>query len=106
MSWESLLSTADQAVKSGFSRATTYTPEGGDPVEVRGIYDAAYVSATPGTPNVSTSAPAVFYLLADLPSDPEHDDPTIVVGTESFKVIEVKKDSNAAGVLLVLTEVA
>ncbi len=81
-------------------------PTAGAPVVVTGIYDAAYLSADPGAPGISTTTPAVFLELADLPSDPEEDDPVITVGAETFEVREVKKDSVGVGVLLLLSKVS
>ncbi len=105
MSWAALLATADRAVAARLGQDVTYAPAVGASVVVTGIYDAAYLAADPGEPGVSTTSPAVFLILSDLPTDPDDDEPTITVGDEVFEVVAVKKDSNGAGVLLQLTKV-
>lgn len=112
MGWAEQLAATDRAVAGQLGRPVTYAPAVGAPVSVTGIYDAAYLAADPGSPGVSTSSPAVFLQLADLPTDPEDDEPTITIPASgvapaagSFEVIEVKKDSNGAGVLLRLQAV-
>lgn len=102
MPWDSLLATADRAVASGLGRDVTYAPAVGSPVVVKGIYDAAHLETTGGFAGVTTSTPAVWLQLADLPTDPEADEPTITVGVKSFTVSEVHKDGNGAGVTLLL----
>lgn len=95
----------DAAVGAAFSTATTYQAKGCAPVPVSGIFDSAYVRVEAGggdfLSGVSSSGPAVFYRLADLPVDPEQDDPIITINGTSYQVIENKKDGQG-GVRLIL----
>lgn len=102
MDWGQLLATTDRAVVSGLGRAVTYAPAVGAPVVVTGIYDDAHLETTAGVAGVTTSTPAVWLILDDLPTDPEVDEPTVTVGADVFSVAEVHKDSNGAGVTLLL----
>lgn len=101
-----MLLTADRAVSDRLGRDVIYTPEGGVPVTVRGVYDAAYFAATPGQPGVSTSTPALFLDLTDLAVDPVQDNPAIQIGGDTFEVREVQPDGAGVGVLLLLTRVS
>jgi hypothetical protein len=77
-----------------------YAPRDGEPeVEVDAIFDAMHVRADAGIAGVTTSGPAVFLRLADLPSDPDDDDVVITVDGVTYKVREAEKDGQG-GVLL------
>jgi hypothetical protein len=102
MAWDALLQRADKAVRQQLGGTVTYTPGVGGAVTVTGIFDAAYVRAEAGRPGVSSSGPAVFLRLADLPSDPETDEAaTVTVGGTTYRVAEPQKDGQG-GVLLQL----
>jgi hypothetical protein len=101
VSWAALVAQLDVTLVEHFGEPTTYTPATGAPVSLSGIFDAAYVRAAAGEAGVSSVAPAVFYTLADLPVDPEDDDPEITIGDRTYRVIETKKDGQG-GVLLLL----
>lgn len=102
MGFADLLASADRAVLQHLGGVVTYAPSAGDPVEVRGIFDAAFVRTDAGRAGVMGSGPAVFLALADLPTDPEDDAPTITVNGTAYTVREADKDG-AGGVLLHLT---
>lgn len=86
--------------------SVTYTPGAGAAVAVRGVFDALYVKVDAGNTGVSSSGPAVFLTLSDLPSDPSDDlsARVTVAGTE-YKVREAQPDG-VGGVHLLLQEVA
>lgn len=78
---------------TGDTPAITYTPPGGTAVPVDGIFDDAYVFVEEGEAGVSTQGPAVFFRLADLPSDPGQDDgPIVTIYGVTYSVIRVKPD--------------
>ena len=81
MGWPALLAAADRAALQHLGGAVRYAPTAGAPVDVEGIFDATFVRADAGQAGVVTSGPAVFLRLADLPSDPETDDPAITIAT-------------------------
>lgn len=102
MDFAALLGRTDRSVVDHLGGPVTYVPSAGDPVEVSGIFDAAYQRVDVGEAGVVSSSPAVFLMLEDLPSDPEEDpDPRVVVSGFSYKVTEPQKDG-AGGVLLLL----
>jgi hypothetical protein len=99
------LARADAAAVDHLGSVASYTPEGGEAVEVQGIFDAAYVLVDPGAgPGVSSCGPALFVRMADLPSDPREDEPSIEVAGVQYRVKEVRPDGQG-GVLLLLSEV-
>lgn len=106
-SFASLLTLADRAVLThlGEDGGVTYTPGVGASAEVSAVFDAAYVRVDAGEPGVSSSGPAVFVLVADLPSDPETDvEARVMVDGTEYTIHEVKKDGKG-GALLLLHEV-
>lgn len=101
MAWPSHLALADRAVLEHLGGPVIYEPFDGDAVEVTGVFDEAYVRADVGHAGISGSGPAVFFRLSDLPSDPEVDDPTIIVNGSRYRVREVEPDGQG-GVHLLL----
>lgn len=79
-----------------------YTPEGGAPVTITGIYDSAFALAK-GTAEagVETQAPAVFLRFGDLPVDPELDDPILTIRMVDYRVHERIPDG-IGGIVLTL----
>ncbi len=107
MAFGDLVSQLDAAQLAAFGIPTIYQPQGGSPVPVRGVFDAAYVRVdhADALAGVSSSKPGVFYRLRDLPSDPDVDRPAITINGQAYRVNEVKKDGQG-GVVLVLHEKA
>lgn len=102
MGFSALLAVADRAALQHLGDTVRYWPSSGEPVEVRGIFDASYVSADVGAQHgVVSASPAVFLRLGDLPTDPETDDPKIEVAGDHYQVREPRKDGKG-GVLLIL----
>lgn len=97
----SLVSRGDQAVQKHLGGAVTYAPSAGQAVSVRGVFDEDYVLVESGNTGVSTSGPAVFLTLSDLPSDPQTDvNAVITVAGKSYKSREVQKDGIGGALLL------
>lgn len=101
MSFDSLLATADRAALQLLGCAVTYASSAGEARAVRGVFDAAYVKVEAGQPGVSSCGPAVFLRLADLPSDPSSDEPTLTIAGVGYRVREAKPDG-LGGVFLLL----
>lgn len=102
MIFSSHLAAADRAIQKHLGGAVTYTPSRGATVPVTGIFDAAYVRADVGQAGVSTTGPAVFLVLADLPTNPEEEDLEllrITVDAVKYRVREAQPDG-MGGVLL------
>lgn len=103
MGFADLLAAGDRAVRQALGDATiVYTPGVGDPETVTGIFDAAYVRVEAGPAGISSSGPAVFLTLDDLPSDPKTDtDATVTIGGVEYTPHEVHPDG-LGGVFLLL----
>lgn len=83
--------------------APTSTTPSGDPLT--GIFDEQYVLAK-GTAEAGVEAlgPAVFLRLADLPTDPEDDEPTLTIRAVDYRVTERRPDG-MGGIVLALRRV-
>lgn len=104
MAWSTLLGLADGAVSDAFGETVTYAPSEGEPVQVSGVFEAAYRLVETAEAGVSSTSPAVFFKLADLPANPEEDSPTITIGSSNYSIRECRKDGQG-GVLILLHEV-
>lgn len=103
MGFTDLVERADVAVRAHLGGDITYTPSVGAPVQVRGVFDAAYVRVDLGQIGVSSSGPAVFLKRADLPSDPSDDaGARVTVKGVVYSIHEVQPDGEGGGVLLLL----
>lgn len=102
MAFADLLAVADASVRGVLGQTVTYSPGVGDPVEVDGVFDAAYVRVDLQVAGVSSAGPAAFLSLSDLPSDPETDtDAELTIAGTDYTIHEVQKDG-VGGVLLLL----
>lgn len=105
MNFAGLLESVDRRVLSSYGETVAYQPGTGSPVTVTGVFDAAYKRDDVGEAGVSTSEPAVFLRLADLPSDPRADSPIVTIRTVAYAVREVEPDGEG-GIRLFLQEEA
>ena len=99
MSFSDALASADRSIRQalGETEPVTYSPSDGDPVEVDGIFDAAYVNVEAGQAGVSSSGPVVWLGLDDLPSDPSTDyDATVTVAGTEYKIREAMPDGKGS----------
>lgn len=102
MAFSDLLAVGDRIVREILGETITYTPGAGAAVAVPGVFDADYVRVDVGNPGVSSSGPAVFLTLTDLPTDPDTDTAaTITRAGVTYTAHEVKPDG-LGGVLLLL----
>jgi len=109
MSFAASLERMDVQVQEHLGGLITYQPAAGPAVEVRGIFDQLYQRVTLGEPGVSSSGPAVWFVLADLPDDVLEMESTldsvrVTVGGKTYRPVEVEPDGKG-GVLLRLHEV-
>ena len=106
MSFADLVEDASRAAMTSLGGETvTYTPDGGVAVPVTGIFDAQYVLAEGGAgAGVEALGPAVFFQFADLPVDPESDDPTLTIRGINYRVVERRPDG-LGGIVLELRRV-
>jgi hypothetical protein len=104
--FDDLVADMDRAVMAELGgEPVVYRPGAGDAVTVTGVFDAQYVLAQgDAEAGVEASAPAVFLRLADLPTDPELDEPTLTIRGTDYHVNDRKPDG-AGGLLLTLRKV-
>lgn len=102
MGFAELLAVADRAVRDHLGATIRYRPEFGDPVDVRGIFDATYLRADVGMAGVATCGPAVFLRLEDLPTDPTKDNPLITVNGVNYRRKEAHRDGQGGVVLFLM----
>lgn len=83
-----------------------YQPAVGAPVTINGIFDSVYVLSK-GDPEAGAEVlgPAVFLLLADLPQDPEFDDPTLIISSVVYSVTE-RRPAGLGAIVLALRRVS
>lgn len=103
--WAGQVGRMDAALLNALGVPTTYTPAAGSAHAVTGIFDNAYERVDAGEAGVSSVGPAVFYRTADLPSDPDADEPAIVIAGKTYRVAESQKDGQG-GVWLLLHRTA
>lgn len=104
MAFTDLIALTDRQVRELLGGLVTYTPGVGVPVEIRGVFDKAYIRVEGGQAGVSSSSPAVFLKVADLPSDATTDTAArITVSGTQYKIWEAKPDG-LGGILLLLHE--
>lgn len=100
MDFAAHLAQADVAVVNRLGGVVRYTSSGLSAVEVQGVFDSAYVKVEAGQAGVSSTGPAVFLRLADLPSDPSDDEPTVEFAGVEYSVREAMPDGLGGVVLL------
>lgn len=101
MGFAESLATGDVAVRELLGSTVTYSPSSGSPVDVSGVFDAAYIRVDAGQAGISSSGPAVFLTISDLPSDPTTAVATVTVAGTTYSVREAQPDG-MGGVLLLL----
>lgn len=99
--WNNLVSNMDGAVQSNLGGPVLYTPAAGngDPVTIQGVFDRQYIAVDAGQAGVASAIPALFVRLADLPTDPMQDDPTITIDGVAYRVVEPKLDGQGGALL-------
>lgn len=103
MGFAELLAAGDVHARGILGRSVTYTPAAGAPVTVNGVFEAAYRKLELGQPGVSSTGPAVFLALSDLPDVPTAA-ARVTVGGVVYEPWAVEPDG-LGGVLLLLHEV-
>jgi hypothetical protein len=91
------------AFSPAFSAAFAGSPTAHE-VVVTGIFDAAYVLQADQTAGVCATAPAVFLQIADLPTDPELDDPILTIRGVDYRV-DHPETAGMGSVVLILRKV-
>jgi hypothetical protein len=98
MSFPGLIERSFRAVTTHLGgEDVVYAPGVGGAVTVKGKFDENHALILDG--NVETIGPAVFLWLADLPTDPDTDDPQLTIRGQGYMVHRRVRNS-AGGILL------
>lgn len=98
--WDDLAVMVGGAARDAFATTVLYRPEGGAPITIAAIFHAEHAEAglAGGVP-VTTTAPVLDVLLADLPVEPEEGDTLTVSGTD-YRVVDIRSDGMGGAKLL------
>jgi hypothetical protein len=92
--WQNLTNALNTSVLGAFGREVVYTPEAGDPVTIRAIFES--------TREAEGNAPGVYAVLfvrsGDLPQPPERGD-AVTVDLATYKIFDIEADTTGAVVL-------
>lgn len=105
MAWTDHLDRADRAAQDILGGDVIYASELFAPVTVQGIFEERHAQPGSGRDELDVGdwGPSVFLTLADLPMDPETDNPAITVAGTRYTVRKSHKDGHG-GVLLLLNQ--
>lgn len=93
-----------RAITSALGEPVTYTPSGGQAVEVRGVFTRDYLAiGQDGQIQTESASPAVTLKAADCPNAAQGD--AFTIGAETFTAVEVQPDGRGL-VVFVLHEAA
>jgi hypothetical protein len=95
--WDQMVLAPNMAV---FGECATYSPKGGSPFQVTGIFDEEYheVGLLEG-PAITSAMPVLGIRLAEFPSPPKQGDQLTVCG-KTFAVREVRPDGHGGAKLM------
>ena len=98
--WDDLAVMVGGAARDAFGTTVLYRPESGDPVTITAIFHAEHAEAglAGGVP-VTTTAPVLDLLLADLAVEPEEGD-TLTVDDNDYRVVDVRADGMGGAKLI------
>ena len=98
--WDDLAAMVGSAARDAFGTTVLYRPKVGDPDTIAAIFHAEHAEAglAGGVP-VTTTAPVLDVLLADLPVEPEEGDTLTVSGTD-YRVVDIRSDGMGGAKLI------
>lgn len=99
MAWRDQVDAVLETCVDTFGEPATYTPSGGSPVEVLGIYDDLYEAVDPQTGAIITSTQPVLGIKDDHLPDPPQQDDTVTVRGVTYRVKEVQTDGQGGSKL-------
>lgn len=104
MGFPERVAAVDNAVREHLGNVTVvYQPATGEAVTLEDqVFDENYVLIEASESAVEQVTPAVWLTLADLPIDPDEDDPRLTINGTIYKVRERKRDSLGTVLLLLL----
>lgn len=84
----------------GLGEEAIYTPDGGSPVTIRGIFDSAYVAIEGESVQITGTSPRFTCKSSDIPNIQTGD--ALAIYSKNYSVVEVQPDG--AGVTQILLE--
>jgi hypothetical protein len=103
MGWADLIGRVNRVCVASFKEPTKalYSPSGDDfpAQEIDVIFDNGYLPGQVGEAGFVDLGPRVFVVLADLPTDPEADDPNITIGAVVYSVVKTERDGQGGAIL-------
>ena len=98
--WDDLAAMVGSAARDAFATTVLYRPQVGEPVTIAAIFHAEHAEAglAGGVP-VTTTAPVLDVLLADLPVEPEEGDTLTVAGSD-YRVVDIRTDGMGGAKLI------
>lgn len=84
-------------VESGFAVAATYTPDGGSPSTIYGIFDQQYFDDS-GEVGIESNSPAFHCAEADVSGVAQGD--ALTINTTDFEIVNVQPDGTGLIVLI------
>lgn len=98
MAWSDLVERLQRAGNAAFGESVTYTPRGGSPATVSGVFEDAHeeITVADGIP-VSRFAPMLSVWLGDLPDDRALQGDTVELADgRRFEVVDVRESDGIA----------
>lgn len=100
MNWRSHTDRIISAVTKTFGDEMTFSPKGGTPVQINGVFDFEHEAVDPETQAIiSVQQPVVTVRIADLPREPKRGD-RFVIKSVSYDVRDVRPDGHGAALVL------
>ena len=98
--WDDLAAVVGGAARDAFATTVLYRPQVGEPVTIAAIFHAEHAEAglAGGVP-VTTTAPVLDVLLADLPVEPE-EGYTLTVAGSDYRVVDIRTDGMGGAKLI------
>ena len=98
--WDDLAAMVGGAARDAFATTVLYRLEGGAPITIAAIFHAEHAEAglAGGVP-VTTTAPVLDVLLADLAGEPEEGDSVTLAGCD-YRVVDIRGDGMGGAKLI------
>lgn len=101
MTWQAAVNRILDASNRVFGESVIYTPDGGQPFSITGIFDVAHIEVDPDTGAAVTSAEPVLGLKRDdLAAEPKPRDSVTVRGIQ-YRIVDKQPDGQG-GINLIL----
>lgn len=81
-----------------FGVSATYTPDGGSPVSIDGIFDKEFLAIDEGVVTLSSSNPMFLTKTTNVSSAAPDD--TLLVDSVTYKIVEVRPDGTGMTMLI------